>query len=153
MYLLCKLLFVVPKTMKHHSFMLARPPAVRSDAYCVAFAVFIIGVINTLPAFAQDTSTCKQLEVLFASADSVCVVLAQSAKRDTATMQHLHRLTEQMHSTAQTCGLRLTAMMSKAAASAAKHLWASANILLFRMGVRDTRAFITEARRYYGLRQ
>jgi len=139
--------------LKQHFFMFARPSAVRSEVYCVAFVVFVIVVINALPTFAQDTNACKQLEVLFASTDSVCTVLEHSTKRDTATMQHLHHLTEQAHTTARTCGLRLTAMMSKAAASAAQHLWASANILLFRMGVRDVRAFVTEARRYYGLRQ
>jgi hypothetical protein len=96
---------------------------------------------------AQRVIICQMLDRATALADS----LAATRTRDTlrlARIDSLSQLAFTAHHIALSSGLRLTAMMSKAASSAADKTRSAENILLFRMGVRDTKAFLSEAKKY-----
>jgi hypothetical protein len=87
---------------------------------------------------------CQMLDRATTLADS----LADSRTRDTLRLDSLSQMAFTAHHIALAGGLRLTAMMSKAASSAADKVRAAENILLFRMGVRDTKAFLADAKKY-----
>lgn len=75
--------------------------------------------------------------------------LQQSPKRDSAAIDSVVRLTRTAHDSALACRRNLSAMMLLATSEAARKLPLAENILMFRMKVRDTRLFLSEARKYW----
>jgi hypothetical protein len=100
----------------------------------------------------QCTLVPSMLEQAERLADSLATPSTASKGRSAHTIaciDSLAQIASTVHQISLGCGYRLTSMMSKAAANAATSLRAAQNVLLFRMGVRDTKAFLREARIYY----
>lgn len=77
------------------------------------------------------------------------LAVARGNDRDPAMIDSLALKMREIHADALTCQAHLTAMMVLAASETTRKLTQSSNVLMFRMGVRDARLFLDEARRYW----
>lgn len=95
------------------------------------------------------SSPCETIPLLLREALYACDSLNTRQQRDTLTIRILEDYCFRAHQVALECRYSLVAMMSLAARNAARNLLQSPNILLFRLSLKDIRAFLHEAQKYY----
>ena len=98
-------------------------------------------VVERSFAYNQADSLLQRTRVLLDA-------LAKTTMRDSARADSLATTAHIAHCVALEARYYRTAMMSQAAAQAAKRLHTAPNILLFKMNLHDIRLFLQEAQRY-----
>jgi hypothetical protein len=153
--------------MKNQSFISSRPMvAVLASLiwFCVSILLAEKLLAQKLPAqpsvsaalMSAEYSSCPVVQAMLDRADILADSLAVARSRSTvqqARIDSLVQIASVAHGLAIDCRLRLCGMMLKAASAAADKLRSAENVLIFRLGVRDVRSFLVEARRYYVLEE
>lgn len=109
--------------------------------------------VHLFPQQAQSAPPCQTIVGLLDETAKALDSLARVPQRDSALISIVEHRAFTVHQRAIECRYSLTAMMSMAASNAAQKLRRAENILLFRLQVRDVRAFLDEARKYYNERR